>query len=195
MSSDGLTILSRLDTGPPVSEAHESSRVPFLRCVASFTDSSDPWTCESCRNSAHQLLEAFCHSLNSKDLSNALSILLQKDVKPAFANTRDSAINQQARMAIDPLPANQSPSEESDKATKPWKYREVYVVTVLGWIIRSLSLVDVSSCGPAFGMFFSIDPLAGVVHRVKLVATHSTTAGAHRRFVCFLQSERLCVPK
>ena len=145
MSSDGLTILSRLNIDHPVSGEKDSSRIAFLICVASFTNASDPWTCESSRNSALQLLEAFCHSVVSEDLSNLLSSVLRTCIKSAFASTKIPAITQQAQIAIDPLAVDPSASGEFEKNTRTWKYQDVYVVTVLGWIIGSLSLLDVSS--------------------------------------------------
>ena len=196
ISSDGLTILNRLNSiGHPVLGKIVSDNVEFLRCVTSFTDLSDPWTCESSRHSALQLLEAFSYSHGSKDLLNILSSLLQEDVKPAFVSTRNSAITQQARMAIDPLSVDPLAPVELDNTTRPWKNQDVYLVTVLGWIIRSLKHMDVSSCVIVYITLSRVDHLAGIIHRIKLVAYHPTNTGPHRRFVHSLQSERLCLPK
>lgn len=143
MSTHALAVLTQLGIDHIRSEKCEEDGVAFLTSVSSFTDLSDPWTCESSQEAALQLLESFFDISDLKGRSNALSSVLEQKIKPAFSNTRNPAITQQARKAIDPLPIDSSASGELGSASRPWRYPYRYIVTVLGWIIGSLCQVEV----------------------------------------------------
>ena len=138
-------VLAHLDIEYPIPEEAESDIVAFLTCVSSFTDLSDPWTCEYSQKAALKLLESFLSTRDSNAWSNALSMLLRQRIKPSFSKIRSPAITEQARKAIDPLPMDSSASGKLEDTAMPWKYRDPSLVTVLGWIIGSLGLVDVGS--------------------------------------------------
>ena len=135
MSLSGILVLSRLQEAKPLSA--DESVVAILTCLASFTNLNDPWTCPKARDHACSLSGVYAGSGN---LSTILTGLLQERVKPLFAQTRNPAITQQGRKAIDPLPIATAAHSDLDDENKPWKYRNAYIVTVFQW---GLSQLDV----------------------------------------------------
>ena len=135
MSLSGILLLSRLEDSKPLSE-DESVEV-ILTCLASFTDDNDPWTCPKAKELAYSLSENYAASGN---LSAILTVILQKRIKPLFVKTKNYAITQQARKAIDPLPSAAATHGDLDGENKPWKYRNPYVATVFQWVLSHLDV-------------------------------------------------------
>ena len=182
MSVNGLMILARLEDLFPLSE-EDPDLVALFTCLSSFTDSSDPWTCEASNKAALGLLEVVCRGRN---LASVLSRLLQEIIKPAFAKTRNPVITQQARKAVNPLPVDVTLRSDLDGETTPWKYRDVYINTVFGWVIGSLNLVDVRSHQPKISTFILIRSTVALVCRCELASFGPTTTGPRRRLVYHL---------
>lgn len=135
MSLSGIQLLSRLENIEPLSE--DESVVTILTCLASFTDLNDPWTYSEAKDHACVLSEHYAATAN---LSTILTGLLQARVKPLFAKTKNPAITQQGRKAIDPLPSAATAHSDLDGETKPWKYRDAYIVTVFQWGLNHLDV-------------------------------------------------------
>ena len=135
MSLSGILLLARLQQIQPPSENEHV--LPILACLASFTDLNDPWTCSKARDHAHSLLENY---LASENISTALTALLQERIKPLFAKTKNAAITQQGRRAIDPLSSSATAHSDLDGEAKPWKYRDAYSVTIFQWVLKHLDV-------------------------------------------------------
>ena len=135
MSLSGILLLSRLQNIEPLSE--DESVVTILTCVTSFTDLNDPWTYPKARDHACSLSEDYAASGN---LSTTLTGLLQERVKPLFAKTKNPAITQQGRKAVEPLPSAATAHSDLDGEAKPWKYRDTYIVTLFQWILNHLDV-------------------------------------------------------
>lgn len=135
MSLSGILLLAHLQKIQPPSE--DKHVVTILACLASFTDSNDPWTSPEARDHACFLSEAYAASTN---LSTILTGLLQERVKPLFAKTKNSAITQQGRKAINPLPSAATAHSDLDGEAKPWKYRDAYIVTAFQWVLNHLDV-------------------------------------------------------
>ena len=135
MSLLGILLLSRLQNFKPLSE--DESVVNILTCLASFTDDNDPWTCPRARELAYSLSEDYAASGN---ISTIVAGLLQDRIKPLFVKSKNSAITQQARKAIDPQSSAAAAHSDLDGENKPWKYRDTYVVTVFQWVLSHLDV-------------------------------------------------------
>ena len=135
MSLSGILLLARLQNVELLSESEHT--VTVLTCLASFTDLNDPWTCSEACHHAHILLRGFEASEN---LSNTFTSLLQKRIKPLFAKTKNPAITQQGRRAIDPISGSGTVHSDLDRETKPWKYHDAYSVTVFQWVLKHLDV-------------------------------------------------------
>ena len=135
MSLSGILLLARLQNVELSSESEPM--VTILTCLASFTDLNDPWTCSEASHHAYILLKGFEASDN---LSNTLTSLLQERIKPLFAKTKNPAITQQGRRAIDPISGSATIHSDLDGETKPWKYHDAYSVTVFQWVLKRLDV-------------------------------------------------------
>lgn len=135
MGVKGLNILSHLHQNFPVT--NDESTVHLLTCLASYTDLSDRWTSLEARNLSQALLEDY---EKSERLPAILTDLLKERVKPLFAKSKNPAITPQGRKAIDPLPNNDFAHSDLDAVAKPWKYRDVYIITVFQWIVGQVDV-------------------------------------------------------
>ncbi|KAL8793699.1 MAG: hypothetical protein Q9195_003748 [Heterodermia aff. obscurata] len=78
-----------------------------------------------------------------------LTNLLREHVKPAFVKSNNSAITPAGRKAIIALPPRFEASIDETKS-KPWKYGQVYLITVFEWILEQLDLLERTGLGEVF---------------------------------------------
>ena len=136
----GIRLLAHLHQIIPALRCPVS--LDLLACLASFTDSRDPWTrleaCEAATGLLNDHLSQLAAS-DSQTLSPILINLLETCVKPLFSKTKTSLLTDQSRKALYPLP---SPLEGSAAETelKPWKFHDVYILTVFRWILNHLDV-------------------------------------------------------
>lgn len=135
MSLHGLLLLSHLQKLAPLS-SHES-RTAVYTCLASFSDDSDPWTSSQAGDLARSLAEEI---IVPEKISEVLHALLQEKIRPLFAKVKNPAVTQQGRKAIDPLPIDTTAHSDMDVEAKPWKYRDMYIVTVFQWVLKHLDV-------------------------------------------------------
>lgn len=136
-----LTLLSHLQQ--IISPPREDLIIDYALTLACFMNTSDPWTtpasCEHANNLWWTIIDSF-NDHNKKDLQTLLAIILRDKIKPLFAKSKNPAITPAGRKAISPLPA---PIEHSmdEAAQTPWKYRDVYIVTVFEWVVLRLDVL------------------------------------------------------
>lgn len=135
MSLYGISLLRRLLKIEPLAE--DESVVTILTSLASFTDLSDRWTHPNAGDHAYTLSEDY---VASGILPTILTRLLEERIKPLFSKTKSPAITQQGRKAINPLPIATTAHSDLDGETKPWKYRNAYIVTVFQWALKHLDV-------------------------------------------------------
>ncbi len=139
MGLKGLLLLSHLRRLVPPPRDEPDAAV--LTCLAAFSDKNDPWNSSSAQEEASNLVKDYTRSSR---LSAMLTSILQKRIKPLFSRTGNPAITPQGRKAINPRPNNITMHSDIDAEVKPWKFRDVYIVTVLQWVLQCL---DVSANG------------------------------------------------
>jgi len=140
LSFTGVNVLSYLERNAPLSEDEDA--VSVFTSLAAFSDPEDAWNCVETSKAASLLWESIKVCKAPKSLAALLTQMLRERIKPAFTKTRDTRITDQARKAIDPLPSS-STGHADDATSKPWKYRDVYLVRVLRWILDQLPSTDV----------------------------------------------------
>ena len=171
MSLSGILLLARLKVVELSSE--NEHLVTILTCLASFTDLNDPWTCSEASHHAYILLRDFEASEN---LSNTLTSLLQEQIKPLFAKTRNPAITQQGRRAVDPISGSATIHSDLDGETKPWKYHDAYSVTVFQWVLKHLDVRIIIT--PKWTIWLIQQP--GIVSAGELASSHSSPTSTDR---------------
>ena len=127
----------------------EESPVDLFLALASFTHPEDSWTTQASYEQANDLLYIYLKPLrtNPEKLETLLTSLLREKVKVLFSKSKNPSITEAGRKAIFPLPA---PMEHSIDETdiKPWKYRDIYIVTVFEWILKHLDVRSLNDSLP-----------------------------------------------
>ena len=132
---EGLILLSHLRELALLSP--EEPDIAVLTCLAAFSDANDTWNTPRAQKQASLLIEDY---VESGHLPALLTSMLETHVKPRFSKSKNPAITQQGRRAIDPVPSNAALHSDLDAGSKAWKYRDVYVVTVFQWVLSQLSV-------------------------------------------------------
>jgi len=137
----GLRLLSHLQQLVPSLHSESSPDLDLVSCLAFFTDARDPWTQPEALEVATTLLDSYLSLKANEDqvASQLLTNLLQTCVRPRFAKSKSNAITEQGRKAAFPLPSA-ADSSEVEAEIKPWKFREVFIVTVFRWILLRLNV-------------------------------------------------------
>lgn len=108
-----------------------------VTCLAAFSDENDPWNSPSAQQQASDLIEDYTRSGR---LPAMLTSILQERIKPLFSRTRNPAITPQGRKAINLRPSNIAMHTDLDAEVKPWKFRDVYIVTIFRWVLQFLDV-------------------------------------------------------
>lgn len=140
----GLRLLSHIQNLLAVEDT--DSTVEYVMCLASFTDQRDPWTSPEAFSEANPLLGQYFEVIKAspKDSHILLTRLLQEKIKPLFVKFRSREITEQGRKAVSPLPGA-FVSSDLEATEKPWKFRNVYVVTVVKWVLEHLDVLTKNS--------------------------------------------------
>ena len=138
MSLKGLLLLSHLQRlVPPPQDELDDPNAAVLTCLAAFSDKNDPWNSPSAQEQASNLIK---HYIRSSHLSSMLTSILQKRIKTLFSRMGNPAITPQGRKAINPRPSNITMHSDIDAEIKPWKFRDVYIITVFRWVLQCLDV-------------------------------------------------------
>ena len=111
--------------------------IAVLTCLAAFSDGNDVWNSLTTQKQASLLAEDY---VESGHLPALLASILQNRIKPLFSKSKNPAITQQGRRAIVPIESNETLHSDLDASSKPWKYHDVYIVTVFQWVLSHLSV-------------------------------------------------------
>ena len=109
--------------------------------LATFTDPNDAWTTPEAREEAVSLLGDCLEISKSthKGTNGLVTALLREEIRPLFAKSKNTALTQQGRKAINPLPEKFEASEQ-ETDIKPWKYHHIHVVTVFKWVLEHVDV-------------------------------------------------------
>ena len=111
--------------------------------LAAYTDSRDSWTIIKAMKDAEEILDSLFSNADGAAQARALNGVLADSVKPRFAKSKNPAVTEQGRKVIHPLP---QPLDMSDMETssKPWKFRDIYIITVYRWVLAQLDVSPTS---------------------------------------------------
>ena len=139
MAAAGLRMIMHLHRLVPQLQKNPDLRV--ITCLASFTDLNDPWVSAQSYDVAQSQLLLQVQALTPSRVTSLINSILREVIKPVFAKSRSTAITETGRKSIAPL-ARSIDHSDSEVNAKPWKFRDVYIITVFKWL---LSQLDVSS--------------------------------------------------
>ena len=134
MSIVGLKFLSLLHDLFPIILRRSTPEI--IMCLASFSDLRDIWVRPDCAEIAGRSLKTFINTDASLAM-NVIADLLRTRILSAFKASRSVRITQAGHKALTPL--GDSYSSHEDKAQiKSWKYEQVYIPSVLRWLLQNL---------------------------------------------------------
>lgn len=131
-------MLRYLDRLFPIYQLDDQIKLHVIPALATFTSRIDPWTTEPAFNNVSQLLDAFksqIYDTPDNSLAPLLGDILRTVIKPLFAKTKNTAITAAGRKNEHPIPMPRFDQSVFDEGAKPWRYRDVWAVTVLKWIV------------------------------------------------------------
>ncbi|EZG06677.1 hypothetical protein H106_03815 [Trichophyton rubrum CBS 735.88] len=137
----GLRVIALI---APVFLMNEAMHVEdILSSLAMFSSSSDPWTTVEGAQMATDLLQRYEIKLREEGkFGTIIEGMLRRKVKPAFSKTKTPAITSAGRKDMHPIPKPSFDPTLFDTGTKPWKFKEGYIVSVLNWIVQQYQNTD-----------------------------------------------------
>ena len=111
----------------------------FVTCLTSYTDPRDPWTTLEANRDAEQILSSLFGHAGAAVEAKILGGVLTESVKPRFTKSKNPAVTEQGRRVIHPIPQPLELSE-METSSKPWKFRDIYTVTVYRWVLTRLTV-------------------------------------------------------
>ncbi|PGH02452.1 hypothetical protein GX51_04620 [Blastomyces parvus] len=144
-SNIGVSVLRLLNLISPIEHLEGEDAIDIIVSLAAFTCRKDPWTTERAFNEASTILQNYESSLGSGRRGELTAIqedILKKKIKPLFSKTKTPAVTAGGRKNVHPLPQPRFDPSILDPESKPWKLRDVYMITVLSWVIGRYSPSD-----------------------------------------------------
>ena len=102
--------------------------------LAAYTDIGDYWTNPELKESAEGLIARWLEHSGTR-MEEIVKRVLQEEVRPVFARSRNPALTQQGRKAIAPL-SQPAEYDRFDHEAQRRKRNEQYVNTVLKWAVE-----------------------------------------------------------
>ncbi|EEP80010.1 predicted protein [Uncinocarpus reesii 1704] len=158
----GLTLLKELYRFIPIDETTDPPH--SVAVLAAFTDPSDPWTTPTAASAANFLLKPYGRLCQTK--STLFEDVLTRFVKSSFLKTKTPAITSAGRKDVHPVKQPKFDPGLFDKSSKPWKHKDVFVVTILSWTIGQYTPYQPRLC------------LRGGPHTMSLVPSYINPRGS-----------------
>ncbi|KAK2877214.1 hypothetical protein FQN49_001338 [Arthroderma sp. PD_2] len=141
-STVGLRLISHLESIISFEEIETLGDI--LPVLSIFSSPKDPWTTDEGAQTANALLEKCESNVRHKQdyFSAVIENILRRRVKPAFSKTKTPAITPAGRKNVHPVPQPSFDPTLFDPGSKPWKFKEGYIVSILRWIIHRYRATD-----------------------------------------------------
>lgn len=112
-----------------------------LLAGACFKNKANPWTTSDSHETASKLIDTWTQTTRQNNTFwPAIDIILKERIRPLFANTRNPAITSAGRKNFHPQTLPRFGSNGLDESAKPWKTTDVYVASVLSWILSQYNV-------------------------------------------------------
>jgi len=133
LATHGLSTLNHLHSLYPI----PSSTLPpeILLSLIVYTSSRDAWTQSSLSSLATSLLTNY--ETQTSNLEFIKDYLLEKVIKPLFSKSRPETVTASGRAAMASSAPGKRYDVEAEKASQPWRYRDIWAVGILEWIVET----------------------------------------------------------
>ena len=100
--------------------------------------SRETWTTPDLAKSTSSLLSTHAHQTSTPEF--IIVYLLQGFIRPLFSKSRPSTVTETGRKAMPSSAPHKHFDFDTEKRNKPWKYQDVYAVTVFEWTVEKASV-------------------------------------------------------
>lgn len=134
-------LLSLHKTLPNLSTGKPDNVAGVLLVGACFNDEANPWV----TSNSHEAVSFFINSWTPSTSDDntfwcAIESILRDTIRPLFADTKNPAITSAGRKNLHPQTLPRFGSTGLDEPKKPWKTTDIYVASVLSWILSQYSV-------------------------------------------------------
>ncbi|KAI9893151.1 MAG: hypothetical protein M1814_000699 [Vezdaea aestivalis] len=113
--------------------------------IIALTDARDFWSTKEIAGAANDVLASTVHT-NSRSIKNFRHFLVSI-VQPLFSRKSDARLTAIGRKSMQPKAPRYS-LEDFSASSKPWKYRQYWIVAVFSWVIREIETKEIEECWP-----------------------------------------------
>lgn len=120
---------------PNLSKPSPDNVADVLLAGACFKEST-PWTTSNSHGAASKLLDIWTQSSRKYGTFwPAIDLILRERIRPLFAKQKNPAITSAGRKNFHPQALPRFGSNGLDESAKPWKTTDIYVASVLSWVL------------------------------------------------------------
>ncbi|KAJ5178424.1 uncharacterized protein N7500_001123 [Penicillium coprophilum] len=147
-----LLVLNKPLTGLPNGKPDNAADI--LLAGACFANEQNPWATSESYNAASMLMSVWVQDTRrANTFWPAIDFILRDRIRPLFAKTKNPAITSAGRKNFHPQTLPRFGASDSDASAKPWKTTDVYVASVLSWILSQYQLEDKAEFEAHFQLF------------------------------------------
>ncbi|CDM31237.1 hypothetical protein CBS147339_60 [Penicillium roqueforti] len=126
----------------------------ILLAGACFVNQQNPWVTSESYNATSMLMNVWVQDTHlANTFWPAIDFILKERIRPLFAKTKNSAITSAGRKNFHPQTLPRFGSSDLDASAKPWKTTDVYVESVLSWILSQYRPEDKTQFETHFQLF------------------------------------------
>ncbi|CAG8216980.1 unnamed protein product [Penicillium olsonii] len=138
---------------PNLSKPSPDNVADVLLAGACFKEST-PWTTSYSHGAASKLLDIWTQSSRKYGTFwPAIDLILRERIRPLFAKQKNPAITSAGRKNFHPQALPRFGSNGLDESAKPWKTTDIYVASVLSWVLSQYKPEDKSDFEAHFPLF------------------------------------------
>ncbi|OQE45089.1 hypothetical protein PENCOP_c002G07926 [Penicillium coprophilum] len=147
-----LLVLNKPLAGLPNGKPDNAADI--LLAGACFANEQNPWATSESYNAASMLMSVWVQDTRrANKFWPAIDFILRDRIRPLFAKTKNPAITSAGRKNFHPQTLPRFGASDSDVSVKPWKTTDVYVASVLSWILSQYQLEDKAEFEAHFQLF------------------------------------------
>jgi hypothetical protein len=145
MAMELLLVLKK--TLPSLPKRMPDNVADVLMAGACFDNKANPWVTSESNDAASMLMTVWIQDTqDTKFFWPAIDFILKERIRPLFANTKNPAITNAGRKNFHPQTLPRFGGNGLDGPVKRWKTTDIYVASVLSWIISQYSVCYFQRC-------------------------------------------------
>ncbi|CAP96804.1 hypothetical protein E8E15_008275 [Penicillium rubens] len=126
----------------------------ILLAGACFANEQNPWATSESYNAASMLMSVWVQDTHrGNTFWPAIDFILRERIRPLFAKTKNPAITSAGRKNFHPQTLPRFGASDLDASAKPWKTTDIYVASVLSWILSQYQPEDKTQFEAHFQLF------------------------------------------